>query len=128
MTEEKINEINLLDLVPRRNVDYETGGNGMVTLLTPRFRNKLLLRHLQPRLKRPHFKVDLDEFGSFVWLRCDGEKSTGEIAEDMRAEFGEKAEPLLERLKLFFGQLEKLKYIEFINIEECRKKIPDQHG
>jgi hypothetical protein len=120
---ENINkQINLLELIPRRNIEYETRDNELISLLTPRFRNRFLVKYLQPHLKNRYFRVDLDEIGSFVWRLCDGTRTAGEIADDMSEHFGDEIEPVMERLRLFFGQLEKLNYIEFINIEECRSR------
>lgn len=42
--------------------------------------------------------IDLDEYGSFLWLQFDGDKTVGELAEAMKAQFGQKAEPLYDRL------------------------------
>jgi len=121
MKDNKKEEINLLELIPDRNIEYETDDD-MVTLLTPRFKNRFLNKYLQPRLKNRYFRVDLDEIGSFVWLLCDGSRTAGEIADKMSNHFGEDVEPVMERLKLFFGQLEGLNFIRFVNIEECRKE------
>lgn len=122
MTEAYNEEINLLELIPERNVDYEAGEDNIVTLLAPRFRSRFLPEFLKSRLKRKKFKVDLDKIGSFVWLRCDGTRTAGQIADEMAVRFGKEAEPVAERLGIFFGQLEKLRYIRFSNIEECHRK------
>ncbi|MGM0484278.1 MAG: PqqD family protein [Candidatus Krumholzibacteriota bacterium] len=119
MTEGNNKEINLLKLIPERTIDYEEGEDDMVTLLAPRFRSRFLPKFMKSRLKRKKFRVALDEIGSFVWLRCDGTRTAGQIADEMAARFGEEAEPVTERLGIFFGQLEKLEYIRFTNIEEC---------
>lgn len=42
--------------------------------------------------------IKLDEYGSFLWLRIDGEKSVGALAEALREEYGQAAEPLYDRL------------------------------
>ena len=123
MNEANNEEINLLDLIPQRNVDYQAGDDDMVTLMAPRFRSRLLPGFIKARLKRKKFMVALDKIGSFVWLRCDGTRTAGQIADAMADRFGEEAEPVAERLGIFFSQLEKLKYIRFTNIEECRRRM-----
>ena len=42
--------------------------------------------------------IDLDEYGSFLWRKMDGVQTIGQLAEEMKAEFGERAEPLYPRL------------------------------
>lgn len=42
--------------------------------------------------------IDLDEYGSFLWLQFDGEKTVGELADAMKEKFGAEAEPLYDRL------------------------------
>lgn len=42
--------------------------------------------------------IQLDELGSFVWQQIDGQKTVGQIAENVKETFGEKAEPLYGRL------------------------------
>jgi hypothetical protein len=42
--------------------------------------------------------IDLDEYGSYLWTRIDGQKTVGELARDMKARFGQGAEPLYDRL------------------------------
>jgi len=104
---------NLYELRPRRLVEWETGQNQQVTLLIPKFRTGLIARVLQPRLRRPQFRIKLDEFGSFVWLLCTGETNVRSIGEQMRSRFGETAEPIYDRISRFLQQLESSKFIDF---------------
>lgn len=99
-------QINLLELVPVRNMEWKNV-DGLVILLKPKFKNPFLARHLLPRMKSPHFKIKLDEIGSFFWENCDGQKNIKEIGELFREKFGGKVEPLYERLSLFLQSLEK---------------------
>ena len=87
-----------------------------VILLYPKFRNKLLVKFLLPRMKKPDWKIRLDEFGSWVWQRCDGRATVREIAEGMREHFGEKVEPVYDRLGLFFKKLESDQFIQYENL------------
>jgi hypothetical protein len=69
-----------------------------------------LARIVQPRLRRPFVRITLDEIGAFVWERCDGSKTVGEIVEEMEAHFadeqtGEPMENAVERMQLFLQQL-----------------------
>ena len=49
--------------------------------------------------------IDLDEYGSYLWVRIDGKKTVGELAQEMKDHYGDKAEPLYERL---------IKYIQIL--------------
>ncbi len=117
----KDKEINLLELIPSRKIDHKLEEEDIVVLLAPRFKNRLLLKYFQPRLKNPFLKIKLDEIGSTAWLLCDGEHCVADIAETLKEDFGEKIEPCVGRLELFLAHLEGSGYIEFTNVEECRK-------
>lgn len=118
-------EINLLDLVPRPIIRHEVNDEGVVTLLAPRFKSRILRRWLLPRLKRPFFKVELDDIGSSLWLLCDGERNVKEIARVMRERFGERIEPCYERMGLFFQQLEGARFITYTNLDTCYMERPE---
>ncbi len=72
--------------------------------------NKLAQKFLK---KPPVSYVHLDKFGSFVWSIIDGEKNIISIGEYVKKEFGDKAEPLYERLAKFFQILESYNFITF---------------
>ncbi len=57
--------------------------------------------------------LHMDDLGSFVWDQIDGEQNIAQIAQNVKREFGEKAEPLYERLVPF---LRTLQYNGFIAI------------
>jgi hypothetical protein len=116
-TEER--EINLLDLIPKRLIEYDLGDEELVTLLAPRFKNRLLRRWFEPRLRNPLLKVKLDRIGSATWLLIDGKRNVKEIAAGLRERFGEEIEPCYDRLGLFMRQLEGSHFICFINVKEC---------
>ncbi|MGB7624711.1 MAG: PqqD family protein [Terriglobia bacterium] len=104
---------NLYELKPRRLVEWELAQDSRVTLLIPKFRKGLLARTLQPRLRRPLFRINLDEFGSFVWLSCNGKADVRSIGEEMMSKFGPSAEPVYDRIGQFLRQLESSKFIDF---------------
>lgn len=55
--------------------------------------------------------IDLDEYGSFLWQRIDGKKTVGQLALEMKAEFGDKAEPVYDRLVKYMQILRNNKFI-----------------
>jgi hypothetical protein len=61
---------------------------------------------VQPRLRLPYYRIHLDDVGTFVWDHMDGETTIGAIADHVRAKFGDRVEPIYDRLRLFLQQLE----------------------
>lgn len=119
-------EINLLELIPNRVIEYDADENVIVTLQAPRFKSDFMRKWLQPRLKRPFLRVELDEIGSSVWMLCDGRRKIGEIAEIMQRRFGDKIEPCYDRLGAFFQQLEHARFIAYSNLDECYVEKPPE--
>jgi len=112
---EQKTEQNLLDLIPERVRDYETLETGLISIIQPKFHNKFFVKYLAPRLKKPFFKVHLDEFGSKVWELSDGKTSIEQIGQILHQHFGEKVEPVYERLATFYRYLYRLKFIRYQN-------------
>jgi hypothetical protein len=108
--------VNLLHLIPLQNIRSEKTAEGFYVLLKPKYRHPWMVKHVLPRLKNPHYKIKLDDIGSFIWELCDGQKKVEEIAGSLKEKFGEKVEPLYERLGTFFQSLEKNKFIKFKNL------------
>ena len=106
--------VNLLETRLTRRFQWEADSDGRAVVLVPKFRQTLLARWLLPFLARPNFRVRLDEFGTFVWRRCDGATPVSQIADEISAAFGERAEPLYERLGQFVRRLERDGLVEVI--------------
>ena len=104
--------VNYLEKKPLRisGVNWHKGENDEVVL---EVENKGIANRIaQKLLKKPKISyIHLDEIGSFVWPHLDGEKDILEIGKLVEAEFGEKANPLYERLAMFFRILESYKFI-----------------
>ena len=111
------NKPNLLCCRPVRRVEADEE-DGQVVVLRPRFLRGPLAWWLQPRLKRPHFRVKLDDIGSFIWRRCDGETTVAQLAEAMEQEFGDGAEQALGRIEMFLGELARGEMMGMIVPEE----------
>ncbi len=108
------NSKNYLDMIPQRNPElgWETDENGIVTLSR---KNKGIANKLaQIILGKPKISyIHLDETGSFVWPLIDGEKSIFELGKNVKEEFGDKAEPLYERLAKYFSVLASYGFVTF---------------
>ncbi len=109
--------INLLNLVPVRNISWEKNEEGLIVLLKPKIKNPFFAKRLLPRLKSPHYKIKLDSVGSFLWEKCDGKMTVKELAEKLKANFGEGVEPLYDRLNLFLQSLEKNRFIFYRGLQ-----------
>ena len=75
----KKDEPNLLDLIPDRIVEWETNDEELCVIKKPKFTNKIFTKYILPRMKRPYFNVQLDEFGTCAWQSCDGSNTVEEI-------------------------------------------------
>jgi len=107
----KADSINLLDIVPVKSAEWETRDNKLITILRPKFSNKIFKKYILPRMKKPCYKIYLDEFGSFVWSQCDGAQTVEEIGGKLQKEFGEDVEPVYDRLGTYIRQLHKARFI-----------------
>jgi len=106
---------NYLERIPKREekFSWKEDENGIVTLEIENrgFFNRLF----QILLKKPKVSfVHLDEMGSFLWKRLDGEKKIVELGEGFKEAFGEKAEPLYERLAKYMQILHSYGFISFV--------------
>ena len=104
---------NYLERIPIRNGSISwSESDGAVTF---EIENKgIMNRIMQLLLKKPKISyVHLDEMGSFIWPIIDGEKDIIKIGEEVKAHFGEKAEPIYERLVSYFRILESYGFINW---------------
>lgn len=107
---------NFLDYIPKHNALFEFRenkvGNIEIKVQNKGFFNKMA----QVLAKRPKYSyIELDGFGSFVWRQIDGQRTVYEIGQLIKNEFGEKAEPLYERLSKFVQILHKNHYVVYQN-------------
>ncbi len=104
-------ELNLLTVRPKRLREFERNDRGMAVILVPRFGDNRLGRWLMKRVKHPYHRLTLDEVGTFAWDRFDGRTPVKEIASEMEDKFGEKVQPVYDRLGLFLNQLSRARII-----------------
>jgi len=112
MSKKKVIDQNYLDFKPQRSpeIGWNTDDKGVVTL---EIENKGWANRIAQKLfKKPKISyVHLDEMGSFVWPLIDGNRSITDISVFVSEHFGEKAEPLYERLAKFFQILESYHFV-----------------
>ena len=95
---------NYLERKPARpeGISWSADENGIVTL------------DIENLLKKPKVThIHLDEIGSFVWPLLDGEKNIIELGKEVEKHFGEKANPLYERLAKYFQILDSYHFVEW---------------
>jgi len=105
-------EMNLMELVPLRRLGHINLEGELVALEVPRFKSAWAQRLFLPRRRKPNVQVKLDAIGSFVWGRCDGNRSVGQIAEDLVERFGDEVRPAAERLSAFILHLKRQGFID----------------
>ena len=106
---------NLLEKIPSRKegINWSKDQNNLVTI---EMENKGIANRIaQKLLKKPKISyIHLEEFGSFIWQLIDGKRDILSIGKEVREHFGDKAEPLYERLAQYILTLESNGFIYFV--------------
>lgn len=117
MTKKEKKAANYLDLIPvfAQAHHWEKGEDGMVTIY---IENKGLMNLIAQKLfKKPRVsQVHLDEMGSFILPLIDGTRTVNDIAMCVKEHFGEKAEPLYNRLVTYMHTLESYGFVKMKTI------------
>jgi hypothetical protein len=114
---------NYLEKIPSRpeHIKWNTDDNGIVTLDIEN--TGFMNRMAQKLFRKPKVShIHLDEMGSFVWPLLDGEKDIVALGVEVKEHFGEKAEPLYERLAQFFRVLDSYHFIKWAYIPQSSPK------
>lgn len=103
---------NYLDYIPVKNQKYNwlQSENGDITIFVE---NRGVFHWFaQKVLKKPRIsQIHLEEFGSFLWTRMDGEQSIFELGKMVHERFGDNAEPLYPRLIQYMKNLEEYGFV-----------------
>lgn len=115
---------NKLMLIPVKNNSRirEKKHNGLIEIILPRdgFMDRLVrLIKDTPELMR----IQLDDRGSYVWQAIDGSRTIEEIGYLLETEFGEKVEPVYERLAIFLQILRNNGFISFCYSSSATNKV-----
>ena len=108
-----LKSINTLDLTPIKLYSEVTNEDGLVTVIIPKFKNKLVVKLLSPSLKSDHFKIKLDKFGSAVWAKMNGKLKVEKIVKEIKTKFGDELKQEEERITKFIFQLYSQGFISF---------------
>lgn len=106
--------LNYLEKIPSlpSDINWTESGDGKVTL---EIENKGWANRIAQKVfKKPKISyIHLDEFGSFVWKTVDGQSNITELGEKVKAQFGDKCEPLYPRLAKYFQILDSYGFIKW---------------
>lgn len=106
MAKKKENFLDFIPVINPKNTWDNNDGKVVVHMVHRGFYAAIAQKFFHtPRVSH----IDLDEYGSYLWTRIDGKKTVGSLADEMKAQFGEKAEPLYDRL---------VKYIQILRNNE----------
>ena len=103
---------NYLDFIPIINSknDWSEGEDGIVTIhMVHRGFYATIAQKVFHTPRVSHIK--LDEYGSF--LRINGERTVGQLAQQLKEQFGDQAEPLYDRLVKYMQILRNNEFILF---------------
>ena len=96
------------------NIEYKVDENRIVTILEKQD-HKIQRFFRKLKFKIPLYKeIDFDEISSEVFLQIDGDKTVKEIGDNLEKKYGEKVNPLYERLIIFLNHI-------YINCEYIEK-------
>lgn len=105
------NDRNVLEMIPVRNekILWEIKEDKvLLTINRDRTFDRLMNKLFKTPLKTT---VELEEFGSFIWQKCDGTNTIGDLSNLLEENFGEKAHPVLERLLIYMKSLRENNFI-----------------
>ena len=114
-------QANFLDLTPVRKLGHESRADENITLLMPRFKNRINSALFQPVSKDKFVYIKLDRFGSHTWLMIDGVSTVTAICNNLKSLFPEELQPVEEtedRVTKFLSLLYQQRYITFREIED----------
>jgi len=111
-----LKSVNTLDLTPLKLYSEEENQDELVTVIVPKFKNKVVVKLISPKLKSDHFKIKLDKFGSAVWLKINGKTKVDQIIKDLKKKFGDEIKEEHERTTKFIFQLYEQGFISFKEI------------
>ena len=119
MAKKKENYLDFIPVVNGQNT-WDRGEDGVVTIhmVNRGFYNTLA----QKLFHTPWVShIKLDEYGSFLWMRIDGVKTVGQLALELKEAYGEKAEPLYDRLVKYMQILRNNRFILFVGRDQVKE-------
>ena len=111
MSKKQENYLDYIPVISEKNT-WDVTEDGMVTIhMIHRGFYAWIAQRFFHRPRVSH--IDLDAMGSFIFQRIDGQRTVGDIALLVKAEFGQKAEPLYDRLVKYMQILRNNGFIRY---------------
>ena len=111
MSKKQENYLDYIPVISEKNT-WDVKEDGMVTIhMIHRSFYAWIAQRFFHRPRVSH--IDLDAMGSFIFQRIDGQRTVGDIALLVKAEFGQKAEPLYDRLVKYMQILRNNGFIRY---------------
>ncbi|EOD00019.1 PqqD family protein [Caldisalinibacter kiritimatiensis] len=110
---------NFFDMIPVKSqkIEWEIKDDNTVQLIINR--DSIFDKIVRKFFNTPEkMYIDLDDIGSYVWKSIDGERNVYEISKLLKDRFGEKAEPLNDRLITYISILRNNKFIKLVKAGE----------
>ena len=105
---------NFLDYIPNRSPKITWSQNDEIVTIDM-YHKGIFPWIAQKFFHRPKVShIKLDKLGSFIWNLIDGKSTVYYIAEKVKSEFGNEAEPLYDRLVQYMRILKNNNFIIFV--------------
>ena len=112
-----LKKVNYMEITPFKIYDEEVDSNGRVTIIVPKFKKEFAINIIKQLGKPMNIRIKLDEFGSEVWQLLNGNRNVTAICKKLVEKFGDKIQPVEERLTKFLTNLYLQGYISFNEIK-----------
>lgn len=95
---------NFLLYIPKlKHTAWEKRNNKVLLIF---YHNKSIEKFVRWLVKKPYVSdIELDEMGSVVWQQIDGKQTVFEIGEKLKEKYGEKCDPVYDRLIMYLRYL-----------------------
>ena len=103
------------DMVPCHAMPWELTEYETVRVLVSRYGDGRIGKFLERHLKASPIRIKLDEFGSAAWQLCNGRRPLREIAVAMEKKFGERIQPVEQRVAWYFQDLARKQLVTWAN-------------
>lgn len=104
---------NFLEYIYKINDDLSWSRSDDGEVVVDMVNKGLVNRIAQLIFKKPAVShIHLQDMGSFVFGCIDGKRNVFEIGKELKSHFGDRAEPLYERLCVYMKQLERAGFIK----------------
>lgn len=116
--------VNFLDLIPETVVGHEVEEEtGQIVLLMPRYRDPIMGRLIQPRLKgqKRFIRVPLEARGSVLWQKIDGKSPIRDLVPHYEQAFPDDATGSAERVCAYMAGLQGNSFVRFVNADEMTR-------